>query len=268
MMTVPANRIAKLHLYDAHAEASPTILFLHGSPLSGRMWLPQFEFLPEFHCLAPDLPEHGRSAAIRPFEINDAVRRLVELIREASPSGRAHVVGLSFGGVVAQALMIHAPDVVDHVILSGTTTGLGKGLYALLKFQLVLNRLIVPCIPTKQLSHLCRWQLGVPTKFNAMFEEDVRKVTPSALMRLVAATYSDIITPRESRSPVLVVVGETETWIAKRMAHRPKSTISRSKAVMVPKVGHVWNLQSPQLFAEMVRAWVTDRPLPDELVAM
>ena len=45
-----------LYLYEAGDATAPAILFLHGSPLSGRMWLPQLERLAEFHCLAPDLP--------------------------------------------------------------------------------------------------------------------------------------------------------------------------------------------------------------------
>jgi pimeloyl-ACP methyl ester carboxylesterase len=92
---------AGLHVYESGAVGAPVLLFLHGSPLSGRMWLPQLEVLAEFHCLAPDLPEHGLSQAVRPFSMDDCVRRLGSLVREAAPGGRTYVVGLSFGGVVA-----------------------------------------------------------------------------------------------------------------------------------------------------------------------
>ena len=53
-----------MHLYESGDPAAPAILFLHGSPLSGRMWQPQLDSLTEFHCLAPDLPGHGLSAAM------------------------------------------------------------------------------------------------------------------------------------------------------------------------------------------------------------
>jgi pimeloyl-ACP methyl ester carboxylesterase len=255
-------------VHEAHAAASQEIVFLHGSPLSGRMWLPQFDRLPDFHCLAPDLPEHGQSAHIEPFDVQDVIVRLIALIRESSPKGRANLVGLSFGGVIAQALMVQAPDVVDRVILSGTAAPLGKLLFPLLKAQLALNRLIVPLIPNRQLSRLFRWQFGIPPEFSTMLEEDIRKVAPAALMRLVLATYSNIVIPSQPRSPVLVVVGEKENWIAKRMARRLKMMIPGATAVMAPGVGHVWNLQAPQLFAEMVRAWLTDKPLPEELLTL
>jgi len=31
-------------------------------------------------------------------------------------------------------------------------------------------------------------------------------------------------------------------------------------------LGHVWNLQAPDLFADVVRAWVRNAPLPGSLV--
>jgi hypothetical protein len=34
----------------------------------------------------------------------------------------------------------------------------------------------------------------------------------------------------------------------------------------VPGVGHVWNLEAPDLFNETVRAWITDQPLPQKLM--
>jgi pimeloyl-ACP methyl ester carboxylesterase len=266
-MTAETYIKAGLHTYGSGSPQSPAIVFLHGSPLSGRMWLPQLELLPEFHCLAPDLPEHGLSAAVAPFEMADVVRRLVSLIQESSSNGRAHVVGLSFGGVVAQALMVHTPEVVDHVVLSGTAARLGRVLLALLRFQVNANRPLYRWLSFKQLAALVRWQFGIPAHYEAGFEEDLAKVPPDAMIRFILATYAEIETPSQARSPVLVAVGQKETPVAKMMARRLTETIRGAKGVIIPAWGHVWNLQAPQLFADVVRAWVLDKPLPAELRA-
>jgi hypothetical protein len=53
------------------------------------------------------------------------------------------------------------------------------------------------------------------------------------------------------------------------MMKRAARSLSRTlpaQAVMAPGVGHVWNLEAPDLFTETVRAWMTDQPLPQELV--
>ena len=64
--------------------------------------------LPEFQCLAPDLPGHGRSAGITWASRRDAADRIIEVI-EALPGRRAHVVGLSLGGSVALEILVVDP---------------------------------------------------------------------------------------------------------------------------------------------------------------
>jgi hypothetical protein len=38
--------------------------------------------------------------------------------------------------------------------------------------------------------------------------------------------------------------------------------------VMVPGVSHIWNLETPDLFTDIVRFLVTDTPLPQALRAL
>jgi pimeloyl-ACP methyl ester carboxylesterase len=260
--------MSELHVYETGTRDQPAILFLHGSPLSGRMWQPQLDALKEFHCLAPDLPEHGRSAAIAPFDMKDTVQRLAALIKAASPTGRAHVVGLSFGGVVAQALLDQAPEVVDHVILSGTSARGGKTFLAILKFYLAVNKPFLALLPPGWIAALFNWQFGIPKQYTPMLAEDVRVIKGEALSRLVYTTYAGIVTPPAPRSPVLVAVGQKETPAAKIMARRLHAAIAGSKGVVAPGGTHVWNLQQPELFNATVRAWVRDEELPKELLAL
>ena len=50
--------------------------------------MPQLERLGEFHCLAPDLPEHGQSQAVAPFSMEDTVRRFAAIVRGPAASWR------------------------------------------------------------------------------------------------------------------------------------------------------------------------------------
>jgi pimeloyl-ACP methyl ester carboxylesterase len=258
----------QLYVHEAGSVTNPAIVFLHGSPLSGRMWLPQLDRLTEFHCLAPDLPEHGQSAGIGPFTMEDTVARLAHLIRNSTPNGRAHIVGLSFGGVVAQAMMVQAPEVVDHVILSGTAARFGKALLAAMKVYLYLNKPVLALLRPDQLSALMMAQFGIPAQYRSLLGEDMKRVPASALVRFILATYAEIVTPPVARTPVLVIAGQKETPVAKVMARRLRETIAGSRGTMVPGGGHVWNLQFPDLFTEVVRAWVTDQPLSGQLLPL
>ena len=52
---------AALHVRESGQPGSPAIVFLHATGASGGMWEQHLQRLGGYHCLAPDLPGHGRS---------------------------------------------------------------------------------------------------------------------------------------------------------------------------------------------------------------
>lgn len=252
----------KFFVHESGDPKGQTIVFLHGSPLSGRMWQPQLERLTEFHCLAPDLPGHGQSASL-PLNLPDIVKQLSGLISASSNTGKAQIVGLSFGGVVAQALMVASPQLVDHVILSGTAARMSK----LLVWMSMLNEPILRLLNPRQLAAIVCWQFGIPAKFRDQLSDDFKAFSSKTLAN-VMKTYLDIEIPTKTKSPTLVAVGQKETIYAKSAARFLNRSIPGSTGVLVPNCGHVWNLEAPDLFTETVRAWVTDRQLPSGLLPL
>jgi pimeloyl-ACP methyl ester carboxylesterase len=116
---MPSN--ASSSTTDPPAPPLPTIVFLHGTRLTGASWAPQLADLgADFHCLAPDLAGHG-SAAHVPFTLDGAAERVAELIANEATDGRAIVVGLSLGGYVAMDLASRWPDRVRGLVVSGAT---------------------------------------------------------------------------------------------------------------------------------------------------
>jgi len=106
---------------DFARDDRPTIVFLHGTRLTGAAWAIQTEALADrFHCLAPDLPGHGRAAGT-PFTLDSAAASVAELIEREAHGGRAIVVGLSLGGYVAMAVAAGWPDRVMGLAISGAT---------------------------------------------------------------------------------------------------------------------------------------------------
>jgi pimeloyl-ACP methyl ester carboxylesterase len=253
----------QLFVNETGSFGAPVILFLHACPLSSRMWQPQLERLRDFHCVAPDLPGHGQSAAIKPMEMREVVKKLADLIRQTSPSDKAHVVGLSYGGVVAQALMLAAPDVVDHVILSGTSTRLNKFLVFLQSLNTPLMRFLKP----KQLAGIISSQFKIPEVYQEKLIEDLKDFSIDTFQQ-VMWSYTSIVTPTKTASPTLVAVGENETPLAKKAALALSSSIHAASGILVPSAAHIWNLQYPDLFADMVRAWVSDQPLPETFLPL
>ncbi len=94
----------------AHTDLGPLsgqpVLFVHGFPLSGEMWLPTAEALDaahpgRFRLVVPDLPGFGRTPAEEGVTLGAYADRLASLLEHAGVDRPAAVVGLSMGGSIA-----------------------------------------------------------------------------------------------------------------------------------------------------------------------
>lgn len=252
-----------LYLREAGPANAPCLVFLHGLWVSSAMWQPQIERLShDYHCLAPDLPEHGKSTDIGLLTLENTSRVVANLIREQTPHGRAHIVGLSLGGLAALGLLRDVPEVIDHLLVSGcgTATRLGPMIAALSKLGKPLLHLLKPA----PLLSLALRQSEIPQPYLGVLQEDVRHLKPEAIIHF-ADEFVKMKVPQRVNAPILVTVGQKEDFLMKRAARSLSRTLP-AQAVMAPGVGHIWNLEAPDLFTETVRAWMTDQSLPQELV--
>jgi len=98
--------------YIAGGSGDETILFVHGFAATGESHFLQVGALEEdFRVIAPTVPAVTTMKAIA-----DGVAAVLD----AEGVERAHVMGVSFGGLVAQAFVHHHPDRVADLILSHT----------------------------------------------------------------------------------------------------------------------------------------------------
>ena len=248
-----------LYVHQAGRADGASIVFLHGLGLSGAMWQPQFQSLPDYQCLAPDLPEHGNSADIGPFTLKDASRQVADLIRKYTSHGRAHVVGLSMGGAVAIRMLHDVPEVMDHVMVSGTGSrvdAISSSLNAMMGF---LN--------PDQLAQLIFLQSNIPKRYHNLVVEGLRAVKPAAFQHF-SYELAQVEMPQNVHAPLLITVGQNENFVVQQAAREMRIAIPGAKGVMVPGVGHIWNLEAPDLFTETVRSWVTDAELPQAFIAL
>lgn len=256
------RNIVSLYVREAGPCDAPAVLFLHGLGLSGAMWQPQFERLADdFHCLAPDLPECGKSAAGGSFTLKDASRSVADVIRERIPGRSAHVVGISIGGAVALQMLCDEPRVLDHLLVSGAAIRLPPFLESLNRLDEKSVRLVNRERPAESLIR----QYHVPQAYRSLLLADLRKAEPEAL-RHVSRVLTKVKLPTESQVPTLIAVGQEEPFVTKHDAYEMSRVLPGATCVLVPGVGHLWNLEALDLFTQTVRAWIQDEPLPLKLV--
>src|SRR4051812_40918880 len=97
-----------------HREGSgPPLVLLHCLGVDHRFWDFATELCADFTLLRYDLPGHGASAVpVAPYGIADLSAQLAEILA-ANDIRRAHVAGISLGGLIAQHLAATHPDLVD-----------------------------------------------------------------------------------------------------------------------------------------------------------
>ncbi len=113
--------------YQASGAASgPAIVFVNSLGSDLRIWnqvVPRFE--PHFRVLRFDNRGHGLSSVPpAPYSIDDLGGDLVALL-DSLAIERAHICGLSIGGMAAMWLGIHAPQRVHRLILANTAARIG-----------------------------------------------------------------------------------------------------------------------------------------------
>jgi 3-oxoadipate enol-lactonase len=104
----------------------PALLMIHALGTARELFDAQCGALrPSLRLLRYDLRGHGRSETPREPSSIEQLGRDALAVLDVAGVERAHVAGMSIGGLVALWLAIHAPERVDRVVLANTATRIG-----------------------------------------------------------------------------------------------------------------------------------------------
>lgn len=115
-LSFPSYDDGTIHIAMRGDRNDPPIVFLHGVTIDSRVWVKQFETLPDlgFRVVAIDSRGHGDSkCGSRGFSIANLAHDLHDAL-EAIDVHDAILVGHSMGGVAAQAFAIDYPAVLHE----------------------------------------------------------------------------------------------------------------------------------------------------------
>jgi len=114
-------------IHVLEAGTGPALLCMHGIGSSAESFRPQLDGLAGVaRLLAWDAPGYGKSADPEStMDIESFADAALGVIRERA-GGPAHVLGVSWGGVIAQILALRSPELVKSLILVGSSRGSGR----------------------------------------------------------------------------------------------------------------------------------------------
>jgi pimeloyl-ACP methyl ester carboxylesterase len=253
----------ELYIEESGKTGAPSIVFLHGVGTSGWMWWRQASMLPDFHCLNVDLPGHGRSIHVKWISLADTAHQIAKLIESRATNGRAHIVGLSLGAYIGLLLIEHHEGLVDSAILSGVTSS-----------PIPYRFLLGPQLWLISLSKKSRKSLEKQAKYlHLAGDEQVAFVENFMRMSMMTyrTIYKEVVGFQVSSAlgkvhvPALICAGGKESKVILQAVHMLSEILPEAKGCIAPGLDHGWNLEAPDLFNAMVRAWIHHKPLPREL---
>lgn len=112
-----ANRLT----YYTETGAGYPLVLIHGVGLDHTMWVRQVDELSQYYrVICYDMQGHGRSACpAGPYTLEQFADQLLFLL-DSLNIGRAHILGFSMGGLVAEAFALKAPHKLATLIIANS----------------------------------------------------------------------------------------------------------------------------------------------------
>jgi pimeloyl-ACP methyl ester carboxylesterase len=255
-----------LYFKETGYQNAETIIFLHGGAMAGWVWEKQVKEFSDYHCIIPDLPEHGKSIDVKPFSINESAEMIADIIHDHTSNGKAHLVGISLGAQIIIQILSKTPELIDHAIISGTLVNKISNMEALLK---LLDYTIEVYKPVKNKDFLIKANMrtyNMPKILFDEFKESTILIKNDSLNRVLKeSTIFKLPEGLEKiEVPVLVITGEKDYKIIKESADVLLNSLQLSESYKAHKVGHLWNLEDPIQFNRVIRRWLTNNSVKDD----
>jgi pimeloyl-ACP methyl ester carboxylesterase len=223
-------------------------VFLHATGASAGMWEQHLQRLGGYHCLAPDLPGHGRSNRLPWRSRRDTAEQVAELIQRRVPARRAHLVGLSLGGAVAHTLLATRQELLDRVVIDGCGA-LSAWWIGPMKLGVAA---VSPVVHRGPVIGLFARMVGVASSGRDRFTADMQAVSPRAFRRAFADGNGARISSQEVSAPcpTLLVAGEREAKAVRTSNAALAALMPNAVARFAPGRGHGWLAVEPELHCQ------------------
>lgn len=256
---MPRVEVGGLSVAYERAGEGRALVLLHGFSHDSRVWRPQLEGLSDqFTVIAWDAPGAGQS--VDPpgtFGIDDWADCLAGFL-DAARVQRAHILGLSWGGLLAQEFYRRHAARVRSLVLADTYAGWRGSLPEPIPKERLAACLRDASLPPAEF---------VPRYLPGMFSESPRPEVRDELVRIMSdfhptgfrlmatalagADTRDLLP--NIRVPTLLIWGDADARSPMAVAHQLRDAIPGARLAVIPGAGHVSNLEEPVQFNAAVR---------------
>lgn len=241
------------------------LLFLHAFPLNRTMWAAQEEALSsQFRVITVDLRGHGESdAPLWRYTLDQAAEDVRALMDHLSIR-QAVLVGLSMGGYILFAFYRRYADRVKGLVLADTKaqadTAEGReGRFQMAQVAYKQGPAAVAdlMIPKLLSPATVQTRPDLVRRVRAMIEGNQVSGIAGDLMAMAERVDS---TPflGQIACPVHIIVGELDQATPPSEAKLMADRIPGARMTVIPRAGHLANMEQPDLFNRIVLEFASD----------
>lgn len=227
-----------------------------------RMWEPQLQGLKDLSTvIACDLRGHGDSPVVPgPFSVSDMAADVIETM-DAAGVDLFHVVGLSLGGAIAQALAIEYPERVNTATFMSTAATFGD------PRQWIERAAKVREEGTASLADatLPRWMTAEFRDANPdvaeLFADMIRNTDDEgyALCCEALANFNSTDRLAEISQPVLTVAGTDDPTTPPDVLMQIADRVQDARSEVISPAGHVPTFEQGAEVTALIRAHTAQR---------
>lgn len=235
----------------------PPVLWLHGFPLDGRLWVHQAPALEgKFRSLIPDLPGCGRSTPIRAdfpaiLTMDDLADWAAGILDALAVTEPVVLAGLSMGGYIAWACCRKYPERLRGLILCDTLAAADPPEGAALRLvnaDRILREGAGPFVEEMLPRLLGKTSAAQRPDLIEAVRSMAAAAAPQALaavLRGMAARPDSAATAAAVAVPSLVICGEEDAISTPARMAAFAATMPDCRLVEIPAAGHLAPLEQP-----------------------
>ena len=247
--------------------AGPPLLLIHGLGYARWGWEPVLPGLAErFSVVLFDNRGIGESdAPPGPYTAAEMAADVVQVLDEVGIE-RAHVVGTSLGGMIAQELALAYPERVDRLVLACTTPG-GPRAYPMPQQTVALMAEAATLEPAVALRRFVENALAPETvaarpelvdRIMAHRLATAQDPVAWAAQAAAGATFDAYDRLGALTAPTLVQHGDEDVVVDPRNAHLLVGLLPDARLERFPDTGHLYFWEAPERFVASVSAFLEE----------
>jgi len=248
-----------------HMGNGPLVLFMHGIGGNRTNWHDQLPvFSGRFHAASWDARGYGASDDYPgPLDFTAFGRDLVRVL-DHFRAARAHLVGLSMGGLIAFDFYATYPDRVSTLTICDSMPGMsglseqGRREFIRIRQEPLLNgkepRDIAPIVAKTLVGKSAR-----PGSFERLVASMAALHKESYLKTIVATTnYSRMLELEKIRVATHIVVGDEDTLTPPALSRAMAARIPGARLSIIKGAGHLSNIEQPETFNTATLAFLIE----------